>query len=121
MWSMKVIWSISPKESDIHRFIFVVISYFTKWVEAASYVNVTKSTVSKFVKNHMSVWSAKRIISDNVLNLNNSIISKVCSLFTINAISPKKRWRKKKLCRGNAFHLGPSRFCLLKTKFFLSF
>ncbi|MFQ6660713.1 hypothetical protein Gotur_029127 [Gossypium turneri] len=59
--------------------------------EAASYANVTKSTVSKFLKNHMLVWNTKRIISDNVLNLNNSTISKVCILFTMNAISPKKK------------------------------
>ncbi|KAA3465493.1 RNA-directed DNA polymerase (Reverse transcriptase), Ribonuclease H-like protein [Gossypium australe] len=34
MWGMDVIRPISPKASNGHRFIFVVIDYFTKWVEA---------------------------------------------------------------------------------------
>ncbi|KAG8478222.1 hypothetical protein CXB51_028151 [Gossypium anomalum] len=46
MWGMDVIGPISPKASNGHHFIFVVIDYFTKWVEVASYANVTKSTVS---------------------------------------------------------------------------
>ena len=50
MWGMDVIGPISLKASDGHRFIFVVIDYFTKWVEAASYANVTKSAVSRFLK-----------------------------------------------------------------------
>ena len=33
---------ITPKALNGHRFIFVVIDYFTKWVEAASYASVTK-------------------------------------------------------------------------------
>ncbi|XP_012458269.1 uncharacterized protein LOC105779065 [Gossypium raimondii] len=36
MWGMDVIGPILPKASNGHRFIFVVIDYFTKWVEAAS-------------------------------------------------------------------------------------
>ena len=35
MWGMDVIGPIIPKASNGHRFIFVVIDYFTKWVEAA--------------------------------------------------------------------------------------
>ncbi|KAA3488721.1 RNA-directed DNA polymerase (Reverse transcriptase), Ribonuclease H [Gossypium australe] len=45
IWGMDVIGPILPKAFNGHRFIFVVIDYFTKWVEAASYVNVMKSTV----------------------------------------------------------------------------
>ncbi|KAG8490080.1 hypothetical protein CXB51_015364 [Gossypium anomalum] len=72
MWGMDAIGPISPKASNGHRFIFVVIDYFTKWVEAASYANVTKSAVSR-----------ERIISDNALNLNNSVIVEVCRQFRI--------------------------------------
>ncbi|KAA3462453.1 RNA-directed DNA polymerase (Reverse transcriptase), Ribonuclease H [Gossypium australe] len=39
MWGMDVIGLISPKASNGHRFIFVVINYFTKWVEVSSYAN----------------------------------------------------------------------------------
>ena len=46
MWGMDVIGPITPKASNDHRFIFVVIDYFTKWVEAASYASVTKAVVA---------------------------------------------------------------------------
>ncbi|KAA3483746.1 reverse transcriptase [Gossypium australe] len=49
MWGMDVIGPISPKASNGHQFIFVVIDYFTKWVDAASYASVTKSAVSRFL------------------------------------------------------------------------
>ncbi|KAG8486695.1 hypothetical protein CXB51_020171 [Gossypium anomalum] len=85
MWGMDVIGPISPKASNGHRFIFVVIDYFTKWVEAASYANVTKSAVSKFLKKEIicRYGMPKRIISDNALNLNNSTIADVCRQFKI--------------------------------------
>ena len=81
MWGMDVIGPISPKASNGHRFIFVVIDCFTKWVEAASYANVTKSAVSKFLKKEIicRYGMPERIISDNALNLNNNSIAEVCS------------------------------------------
>ncbi|NAW44962.1 transposase family protein, partial [Salmonella sp. gx-f4] len=71
--------------SNGHRFIFVVIDYFTKWVEAASYANVTKSAVSRFLKKEIicRYGMPERIISDNALNLNNSTIAEVCNQFKI--------------------------------------
>ncbi|KAG8488615.1 hypothetical protein CXB51_016573 [Gossypium anomalum] len=85
MWGMDVIGPISPKASNGHRFIFVVIDYFTKWVEATSYANVTKSAVSKFLKKEIicRYGMPERIISDNALNLNNSTIAEVCNQFKI--------------------------------------
>ncbi|KAK9029881.1 hypothetical protein V6N11_031323 [Hibiscus sabdariffa] len=44
-WGMDVIGPIFPKASNGHRFIFVIIDYFTKWVEAASFANVTESVI----------------------------------------------------------------------------
>ncbi|KAA3465099.1 RNA-directed DNA polymerase [Gossypium australe] len=57
MWGMDVIGPISPKAFNGLRFIFIVIDYYSKWIEATSYANVTKSTVSKFLKkkDHMLV------------------------------------------------------------------
>ena len=50
MWGMDVIRPITPKAFNGHRFIFVVIDYFTKWVEAASYASVTRSVICRFIK-----------------------------------------------------------------------
>ncbi|GAU51349.1 hypothetical protein TSUD_412970 [Trifolium subterraneum] len=53
MWGIDMIGMIEPKASNGHRFILVAIDYFTKWVEAASYVNVTRQVVVKFIKNQL--------------------------------------------------------------------
>ncbi|KAA3474529.1 RNA-directed DNA polymerase [Gossypium australe] len=75
----------SPWLSPCGAWISLVIDYFTKWVETTSYANVTKSTVSKFLKKEIicRYGMPERIISDNVLNLNNNTISKVCCQFKI--------------------------------------
>ncbi|XP_039012179.1 uncharacterized protein LOC120141335, partial [Hibiscus syriacus] len=85
MWGMDVIGQISPKASNGHRFILVAIDYFTKWVEAASYANVTQSTICKFLKKEIicRYGLPERIISDNALNLNNKMMDSVCKQFKI--------------------------------------
>ncbi|XP_006595327.1 uncharacterized protein LOC114381539 [Glycine soja] len=50
MWGIDVIGAIEPKALNRHGFILVAIDYFTKWVEAASYANVTRSVVVRFIK-----------------------------------------------------------------------
>ncbi|XP_022760883.1 uncharacterized protein LOC111307120 [Durio zibethinus] len=42
MWGMDIIGPITPKALNGHRFIFVMIDYFMKWVEAISYASVTR-------------------------------------------------------------------------------
>ena len=76
---------ITPKASNGHRFIFMVIDYFTKWVEAESYASVTKSVVARFIKKKIicRYGLPERIISDNGLNLNNDMVTEVCSRFKI--------------------------------------
>ncbi|XP_038997785.1 uncharacterized protein LOC120122746 [Hibiscus syriacus] len=76
MWGMDVIGQITPKASNGHRFILVAIYYFTKWVEAASYANVTQLTVCKFLKREIiyRYGLPERIITDNTLNLNNKMM-----------------------------------------------
>ena len=85
MWGMDVIGSITPKASNGHRFVFVVINYFTKWVEMTSYASVIKSVVSQFIKKEIicRYGLPKRIISDNALNLNNDMMRDVCTQFKI--------------------------------------
>ena len=85
MWGMDVIGPITLKASNGHRFIFVVIDYFTKWVEAASYASVTRSVVCKFIKREIicRYGLPERIISDNATNLNNKMMDQVCEQFQI--------------------------------------
>ena len=84
-WGMDVIGPITPKASNGHRFVFVVIDYFTKWVEAASYASVTKSVVARFIKREIicRYGLSERIISYNGLNLNNDMVTEVCTRFKI--------------------------------------
>ena len=50
MWGIDMIGPINPKASNGHRFILVAIDYFTKWIEANSYANVTAKNVAKFIR-----------------------------------------------------------------------
>lgn len=50
MWGIKAIGKINPRASKGHWFIVVAIDYFTKWVEAASFTNLTKTQVDHFIQ-----------------------------------------------------------------------
>ena len=81
IWGMDVIGPITSTASNWHRFILVAIDYFTKWVEAASFANVTRLVVIKFLKPNIiyRFGVPKRIIIDNASNLNNKLMMKVCA------------------------------------------
>jgi len=85
MWGIDVIGAIEPKASNGHRFILVAIDYFIKWVEAASYANVTRKVVTKFIKKEIicRYGLPSRIIIDNATNLNNKMMSELCEEFKI--------------------------------------
>ncbi|KAE8662571.1 No pollen germination related 2 [Hibiscus syriacus] len=85
MWGIDVIGAITPKASNGHCFILVAIDYFTKWVEAASYTNIKRSTVCKFIKKEIisRYGLPERIITDNALNLNNKMMTELCAQFKI--------------------------------------
>ena len=85
MWGMDVIGPIEPKASNGHRFILVAIDYFTKWVEASSYANVTRNVVIKFVKNNLicRYGLPNKLITDNGTNLNNKGMKELCDKFKI--------------------------------------
>ncbi|WKA00253.1 hypothetical protein VitviT2T_018632 [Vitis vinifera] len=53
LWGIDIIGKISPKSSSGHEFILVVIDYFTKWVEVASYARLTSSGVASFIRSHI--------------------------------------------------------------------
>ena len=85
MWGIDAIGAIEPKASNGHCFILVAIDYFTKWVETASYANVTRKVVAKFIKREIICRYdlPSRIITDNAINLNNKMMSELCEEFKI--------------------------------------
>ena len=85
MWGIDVIGLIEPRASNGHRFILVAIDYFTKWVEAASFANVTKQVVVRFIKKDIicRYGLPNKIITDNGTNLNNKMMKELCEDFKI--------------------------------------
>uniref|UniRef100_A0A2N9GNQ3 Uncharacterized protein n=1 Tax=Fagus sylvatica TaxID=28930 RepID=A0A2N9GNQ3_FAGSY len=84
-WGMDVIGAITPKASNGHEFILVAIDYFTKWVEACSFKNVTQVAVTRFVKNNIicHYGMPEMLITDNASNLNNRMMDQLCQQFKI--------------------------------------
>lgn len=76
---------IKPKSLNDHCFILVVIDYFTKWVEASSYTNVTWQVVTRFIKKEIicRYRVPSKIIIDNANNLNNKMMKELCESFKI--------------------------------------
>lgn len=56
MWGIDAIDMIHPNASNEHWFILVAIDYFTKWVEAASFENLTKVQVARLSNRILSVY-----------------------------------------------------------------
>ncbi|XP_058784526.1 uncharacterized protein LOC131659336 [Vicia villosa] len=84
-WGIDMIGMIEPKASNGHCLILVAINYFTKWVEAASYTNLTRQVVVIFIKNNLicRYGIPNRIIIDNGSNLNNKMVKELCGEFKI--------------------------------------
>ena len=80
MWGINMIGEIRPTAYNRHRFILVVIYYFTKWVEAASFSSVTKNVMARFIKHNLICLYGilERIIMDNGTNINNIMITELC-------------------------------------------
>ena len=85
MWGIDMIGPIEPRASNGHRFILVAIDYFTKWVEAISYANVTKQVVVRFIKKEIicRYGLPNKIITDNGTNLNNKMMKELCESYKI--------------------------------------
>lgn len=76
---------IEPKTSNGHRLILVAIDYFTRWVKAVSYANVTKQVMARFIKKELicKYGIPNKIITDNGSNLNNKMMKELCEEFKI--------------------------------------
>jgi len=85
MWGIDIVGATEPKASNEHHFILVAIDYFTKWVEAASYANVTSKVIAKFIRKELicRYGLPSRIITDNGKNLNNKVMTELCDEFKI--------------------------------------
>ncbi|KAA0059889.1 Gypsy retrotransposon integrase-like protein 1 [Cucumis melo var. makuwa] len=55
----------------------MAIDYFTKWIEATSYCNVTRGVVLKFIKKEQICRLLEGIITDNAKNLNNKMMDEL--------------------------------------------
>lgn len=80
MLGIDVINPISPKASNNHRVILVVIDYFTKWIEEITLASVTTKAFEHFLQRYIIVQYGvpEAIIIDNAKNLNNNLISDLC-------------------------------------------
>ena len=58
---------IAPKALNKHEYILVVIDYFTKCVEAASFFMLKAKHVARFLENNIicRFWVTQEIISNN--------------------------------------------------------
>ena len=85
MWGVDIIGEIKPTTSNGHRFILATIDYFTKWVEAALFAFVTKNVIARFIKHNLifRYGIPGRIITGNGTNLNNTMITKLCTQLKI--------------------------------------
>lgn len=85
MWGIEMIGMIKLKASNGHRFILVFIDYFTKWVEVASYANITIQVVVKFTNKEITYRYDVpiKIITNDASNLNNKMMSELCQEFKI--------------------------------------
>ncbi|XP_050891682.1 uncharacterized protein LOC127097216 [Lathyrus oleraceus] len=85
MWGIDMIEIIEPKASNGHRFILVDLDYFTNWIEAASYANVTRQVFTRFIKKEIICHDRipSKIITNNSSNLNNKMLKELCEEFKI--------------------------------------
>lgn len=52
-WELDLIGEICPVSSKSHKYIFVGINYFTKWIKVVPLVKVDQVAVINFIQNHM--------------------------------------------------------------------
>ena len=66
-WGIHIIRKIHPTTSNGHDFILVAISYFTKWVKAASYKVLNSMKIAQFIQTNIicRYGVPHEIISDN--------------------------------------------------------
>ena len=63
----------------------MAIDYFTKWIEANLYANVTAKNIAKFIKRDIIAryGTPQAVITDNGSNLNNKVVDDLLDRFKI--------------------------------------
>ena len=74
-WGIDIIGKIHPTATNGHEFILRAIDYFTKWVEAASYIVLNSKKVAHFIQTNI-IYRYEvfhEIISNNGLHFKGEI------------------------------------------------
>ena len=68
-WGIDIIGKIKPQASNVHRFIVVAIDYFSKWVEAESFRNMTAKQMAKFISRNIiyRYGMPHHVVTDNAV------------------------------------------------------
>lgn len=87
---------IKLKASNGHRFILVAIDHFIKWVKVASYANVIRQVVIRFIKKEIIYCYGvpNKIITNNEGNLNIKMKRELCKEFKIEHHNSSPYWPK---------------------------
>jgi len=57
-WGMHIL-GLFPTATCQHKYLFVVVDYFTKWIEAEVVASITATEVRKFIlKNNITILSS---------------------------------------------------------------
>jgi hypothetical protein len=75
VWGIDTIGKITPKAMNEHEFILVAIDYFTKWVEATSFLVLKDKHVARFIKCNIicRYGVSHEIISDNGMHFEDEV------------------------------------------------
>ena len=59
--------TINPTSANNHKYIIVVIDYFTKWAEAMPTFDCKDETAARFFFNHVISWFGvpKKLVEDH--------------------------------------------------------
>jgi hypothetical protein len=71
----------NPPSNNVHKYIIVVVDYFTKWAEATPTFNNTVDTVARFFFNHIisRFGVPLQLVSDHGKHFENEIFVKISS------------------------------------------
>ena len=99
-WSMDVVGPLVPSRPAQLRFLLVLTDYFTKWIEAEAFSNVTSATVTSFIwKNIICRHGLPyEIVTDNGPQFMSKMFNEFCVKWKIKIKPASPRYPK---CNGH--------------------